>query len=634
MRFGLGSSTRSRGPAPAALLIILSIAVVSGGAVFGQEPAQDQVQDRGQAEVQAPARERIEEVPEPGSETERLSDQDRKQLLDQHAVVDSLLEAGDQVSDRELANGFGRLGQLYYAYDLLHPARAAFRNATLLDPDQYGWHYYLAAMHVAEGELEDALRQLDWVLELRPDDLPALIRRGRTLLDLGRIDEAEETFDKALALDPESAAVHQGLGEVRYEQGRIEEAIASFDRALELQPEASSLHYKLGLAYRKIGDLDAAREQLSQNRSGEVLFPDPLVDILDRFLHGSRPHVKAGNRAMETGDVEQAAEHYRRAVEADPEDSLAQYNLGFALARLGRADEAEAQFRKAIELDPDYRNAHFNLASTLGKEGRWEEAAEHYHRAYEIDQDDRQAHLEWARALAALGRTDQAVKELEAVTGEAETYEAPLAAEAHTVLAALLEARGRPEEAAEHYRRAKALDPESIAPLRGLAVLLGRQGRFGEAADQLEQVVALEPENVEARFGRAMALLVGGEEAEARRALEDDLRAVGEAPPLVHLLARVLATSSDPGVRDGELAIRLAVHAFRQERSLDRIETVAMAWAEAGNFENAADWEQRVINIAERNGRPEIAERARRRLEGFRRGEPVRSPWTEEWTEE
>lgn len=625
----MGCATRSRKPVPVSILIILLGAVGFGLPTLAQEPPPPAAAP-GAAEEGTSPREGLQTVPTPGVETERLTDKDREQLAGQHALVDRMLEAGDRVSDRDLANGFGRLGQLYYAYDLLLPARIAFANAALLDPDQFGWHYYLAAMHIAEGELDDALVELGRVLELRPEDLPSLVRRGRVLLDLGRIDEAEQAFDRVLELDPESAAAHQGLGEVRYKQGRVEEAIASFERALELQPEASSLHYKLGLAYRKVGDLDAAREHLALNRFGEVIFPDPLISVLERFLRGSRPHVKAGNRAMKNGDVELAVESYRTAVEADPEDALAQYNLGFALAHLGRADEAESQFRKAIELDPDYRNAHFNLASTLSKEGRWEEAAEHYRKAYEIDPEDRQAHLELARSLAALGRTEEAAKELEAVISEAESYEAPLAAEAHTVLAALLEAQGRPDDAAEHYRRAQALDPESIGALRGLAVLLGRQGRFGEAAAQLDRVIELEPENLEVRFGRAMALIFGGRDADARRALESDLRAVGEAPPLVHLLARLLATSSDPQVRNGEVAIRLAVHAFRQQGSLDRIETVAMAWAEAGNFDNAADWEQRVINIAERNGRPEVAERARRRLAGFRRGEPVRSPWAEE----
>jgi tetratricopeptide (TPR) repeat protein len=576
------------------------------------------------------SREGLEPVPAPGAETDRLAEAEREQLLKQHEVVEAMLRAGGEVSDRELANAFGRLGQLYYAYDLLQPARTAFSNAVALDPDQFGWHYYLASMHTAEGELDEALDELDRVLELRPGDLPSLIRRGRVLLDLGRTEEAEKAFEAALELDPDSAAAHHGLGEVRYEQERLDEAIERFERALELQPEANALHYKLGLAYRKAGDMDRAREHLSLNRSGEVLFPDPLIAVLDRFLHGSRPHVKAGNRAMEEGDLELAAEHYREAVKADPKDALAQYNLGFVLARLGRRDEAERRFRQAIELDPDYRNAHFNLASTLAEQGRWDEAAEHYRRSYEIDSEDRLAHVEWARALVALGRTGEAERELRSVLEEIRSYERPLAAEAHVMVAGLVEEQGRSAEATEHYRRALELDPSSVAAHRGLAGLLGRQGAFAEAAGHLERVVELEPENVEVRFGRAMALIFSDRHADARRALQSDLQAVGEAPPLVHLLARLLATSPEPSVRDGELALKLAVHAFRQQGSLDRIETVAMAWAEVGNFDHAVEWEQRVVNIAERRGRHDVAERARRRLAGLRRGEPIRSPWDDE----
>lgn len=604
---------------------VLSVAgVMSAGVVAGQTP------DPEVPEARRVDRSELVPVPEPGPETERLSETDREQLVAQHRQVAAMLEVGEGVSNTELGNAFGRLGQLYYAFEVLNSARIAFLDATILAPEQFGWHYYLAAIHMAEGELDQTLEELDRVLELRPEDLPSIIRRGRVLLDLGRVEEAEGAFQKAHELDPDSAAAHHGLGEVCYEQDRLEEAVAHFERALELQPEATSVQYKLGLTYRKIGDLEKAREHLSANRSDPVSFPDPLIVVLDRFVHHSRPLLKAGNLAMEDGKLEEAAELYRRAVEADPEDALAQYNLGFVLIRFGQRDEAEKRFRKAIELDPDYRNAHYNLASVLAQDGRWEKAAEHYERAVEIDPEDYLAHLEWATALAAAGKLDRAVVEAERILEEAPKYEPAVRAETRVLLGRLAASRGSGTAALDQFRLAVEEAPEDAKALQALAGELARLGRYEEAVGILDRAVTSDPEAIRARFGRAMALIFGGREADARRTLESDLRAVGEAPPLVHLLARLLATSSDPQVRDGELAIRLAVHAFRQQGSLDRIETVAMAWAEAGNFDNAADWEQRVINIAERNGRPEVAERARRRLEGFRRGEPARSPWAEE----
>jgi len=593
-------------------------------------PAASTQEVQGTPDAAASRRDRLTPLPPLGAEVDRLPDQERQQLQTQWKVVEQL-QGKDGVPDSELANAYGRMGQLDFAFDLVDAARIAFGNAIALDPDQFGWHYYLAALHMGEGEMEEALGELDRVLELRTNNPPSLIRRGRVLLDLGRLDEAKESFSAALKLAPGfAAAAHEGLGNVSYKQGDLDGAIEHFKKALELQPEATALHYRLGLAYRKQGNMERAKEELALNESDEVLFPDPPIAVLDRFVRNSASRVTAANRAMQRGDVEQAAALYREAVKTNPDDALAHYNLGFALVRLGHPEEAETEFRKTLEIDPKNRDAHFNLATSLARKDQWAEAAEHFRRSYELDPRDHPAHLEWARALLAMGQDDAAEKELAAVIDECESYEKDVMAEAHVLLGGLAARGDDPETAAREYRQAAELDPGSISAQKALASLLGAQGRFDEAAEHLDRVVALEPKDVEARFHRALSLIYAGRDADARHTLEGDLQAVGGALPLIDLMARLLATSPDPAVRDGDVALKLAIHAFRQQGSLERIETIAMAWAEVGNFDNATEWEQRVVNIAERRGRTEVAARARERLAGLQRGEPIRSPWNDD----
>jgi len=71
---------------------------------------------------------------------------------------------------------------------------------------------------------------------------------------------------------------------------------------------------------------------------------------------------------------EEANQHFRRAVELQPQSVGFRTNFGASLMRLGQASEAERQFRYALELEPNHPTASFNLGTTLLQQGRPAEA--------------------------------------------------------------------------------------------------------------------------------------------------------------------------------------------------------------------------------------------------------------------
>lgn len=558
----------------AALLLAAAWAVLAPAAAAGQLPAQPL------AEVPVPALGNLEEA-------------DRRQLEEARAALDALAAEVGTPPER-LARAYGEMGSLYLLYDLPESAEPALANAAALAPDELAWHYYLGVLHQRDGRLDEAREHLARAAELRPEDLATRLRLGQAELDSDLPEAAAATFRAALELDPESAAAHVGLGEIAYREGRIEEAVERFERALALQPRADSIHHRLGLAYRRAGDLERAKEHLARNRGEPVRFADPLVDGLAGHLQGASIHVKRGNRAMEEGQVELAIELYGTAAERAPDDPTIHYNLGAALARAGRREEAVERFRQAVELDPEYRDAHYNLATALGEAGRWEEAARHFERAWRIDPLDASARLDWARALERAGDAAGALRELAALAESLAGQASPLAGRAHAELGAAL----------------------------------GRAGRLPEAAAAYGAAARFDPADPDLRFGQAMALILAGSHREAREALEAALPEVGDDLPLVHLLARLLATAPDPAVRDGARALELAGRVMEAAPSRHHAETLAMALAEAGDFQRAAEWQRRVLRRAQEQGAPEPAlEAIRARLARYERGEPERSPW-------
>ena len=90
----------------------------------------------------------------------------------------------------------------------------------------------------------------------------------------------------------------------------------------------------------------------------------------------------------------------------------------------------------------------------------------------------------------------------------------------------------------------------------------------------------------------------------ARTALPDDVF-------LTHAMARFLAACPDDTLRDGQQALELALSAFKIRNNPLEAETVAMAYAQLGNFEEAILWQSEIVQGAEQSRRDDLLPRAR-----------------------
>jgi protein O-mannosyl-transferase len=99
------------------------------------------------------------------------------------------------------------------------------------------------------------------------------------------------------------------------------------------------------------------------------------------------------------GDLNEAVAHLQRAVEIDPADAEAAYDLGTLLLQHDRIEDAERVFRAVVRDRPDHAEAHNNLGIALGSQGKLHEAIEQFEQALRLKPGfaDARRNLEMAR---------------------------------------------------------------------------------------------------------------------------------------------------------------------------------------------------------------------------------------------
>lgn len=371
---------------------------------------------------------------------------------------------GRDPDPRELASTWADLGMHYHAYKLIGPAEESYRKAQEITAEDPRWPHLLGVLLQDAGRLDEAVKAYDRALALAPEDVSALVHLGEIHLLAGRRGEAEAALRKALAAAPADPAIHALLGQAALERKDFREAVDRLEAALRGAPGANRLHYPLSQAYRGLGETAKAQEHLAKMGSVGVRPSDPVLDDIESLRTGERARLESGKRAYNAGRLAEAAEEFRRALEARPDSIEARINLAAALAQQGDRQGAVARLREAVALAPVNATARFNLALLLGPTA---ESIEHLTAALAARPQDAEARRELARLLRDAGRYDEALKEYERAVQDAPSDEAARLGRAETLVRT-----GRYKEARDLLEADFNALPRSGALAHGLARLL------------------------------------------------------------------------------------------------------------------------------------------------------------------
>ncbi len=225
-------------------------------------------------------------------------------------LFDTFVARIDQAEARSRALSDYREGMTFLAAGRVNDAADQFRTASSMDRNNTAYEIALARAVLRQGDTENADQLLRSILQRDPTDGAANVLLARLLVGQRRIEDAIAYYHRAV-----------------YGHWRSAESGGSVQARLELIDLLASTK---------------AREQLLAE----------LLAIQDQPLGNSAQRDHFGYLFLIAGSPSRAAEAFRHAIRANPQDSHAYAGLGEASLEMGEYATAASQLTKAKRLAP------------------------------------------------------------------------------------------------------------------------------------------------------------------------------------------------------------------------------------------------------------------------------------------
>ena len=267
------------------------------------------------------------------------------------------------------------------------------------------------------------------------DPVKGLVRQGK-------YSEAEAMLEKYLRGHQNSAPAHVLLGLVEFNEDRPAESLAEFTLAARISPPGANELVIVALDYLKLKDLADADKWMSAS-----LEKGPANAPAWRYLGGIK---YAENRFSEAIDA------YRKCLQLQPRDILAEDGLGRSYEGLSRDEAAAAAYRLAIDWQSraraKYAEPLLHFGSLLVHQARAQEAIPYLQAAEALEAGDADVHQQLGEGYTQLNQLDKAQAELEKAV-ELSPNEPHL----HWLLAAVYRKEGLPDKAEKETKAFSAL---------------------------------------------------------------------------------------------------------------------------------------------------------------------------------
>jgi tetratricopeptide (TPR) repeat protein len=395
--------------------------------------------------------------------------------------------------------------------------------------------------------------------------------RGDRLQTKKEYEQAIEDYSEAIHLNPKDDRAYNNRGNAWYNMKEYDRAMTEYDAAIRVNPKLDAAHNNRALIHKIRKQYDKAAEEFEN-----------AIRLNPKFALAYRNRADMWYRNKE---YDKALKDCTAWIALEPAAANAYYNRGLAYAALKRNDKAMDDVSKAIEIDAKHALAHRLRGDLEEEKAEHAKAIKDYTTVLEQDAKDYQARNRRGWAYVLIKQYELALKDFDEVI------------------------RVNPSYAYAYNNR---------------SVVWREKKEYDKAIADCDQAIRLDAKFSWPHSNRAWIWQQKKEYAKAIADYEKAIEFDSKSARSINALAWLLATCPGAKLRNGQRAVDLAKRAceLTSQKNATFLDTLAAAYAESGNFDEAVKVEQRALQF------PEFAkqsgEEARKRLALYEQRKPFR----------
>jgi tetratricopeptide (TPR) repeat protein len=404
--------------------------------------------------------------------------------------IQELIQAGDlsgaeDALERALSSD-AQNGGLYNLRGIIHANRSEmkqaeedFARAVRLRPDLESAYLNLGRaceMLSSEdpGARDRAISQYRALLRRKPLSDPARVQLAKLLSEEGKFEQSLTVLDglSLASRDGGLVLLLRGINLAATGQNhQAEQAIESFDRNHPLPPEDLT---QLANGYERTGRYAEARTVMERRAALGPQNADVLLDL--------------ARLAQEQNDLKGALGYLAHARELKPDSAQVHFFFGVVCIEMNLPVEAKKSLDRALEQEGE--NPWYNYARgsvELQGKSAWQ-AIPYFQKAIAARPSDPRYRFALGAAEFASAEYESAKKDMNAIANRKET-----AGGAEYILGRIAKVDSEWAEAAEHFQKSIAAEPNYADSHAELGLALAHQNDFTAAKSEIDRALQIDP---------------------------------------------------------------------------------------------------------------------------------------------
>ncbi len=316
-----------------------------------------------------------------------------------------------------------------------------------------------------------------------------LIEEGTKFVGNLKLKDAEECFSKVLSMDPRSTDAIIWLGRIALIQGENEKGDRLLDQVISLNPSDTQ-----ALTLRGVSELEKGK---SANAIDYLLKAININPELQIYGHLARCYSLSGKRI----EAQQAAQ---KALQMNPHDTLAHYELACILADQGKTTDALSHLVDSINSNPLFVKGYFALGTILTMAKKAKAAIDIYRIGLENVPDAHVLRERLCEVLAVENRMEEAIVEANECIRRRNSYADHLRLGLYSIIV------GEFEVAEKAFLKSLELNSENWEAHYNLGELYSAANLFDEARVQFESALSKGKEEWKAQNAMGVWMLRSG----------------------------------------------------------------------------------------------------------------------------